>query len=143
MKRILLFPPRIAAHLADNRGLLLRLILMTLVFITALYTKEYKGIHQVIINNHVGGVMYVLFGSLLFSVLLPGIKYYWHTVIAFVLTCVLELIQYFQFPFMVEITRVKAFAYIFGVSYNPVDFIYYLGGALISVFILAAVMRRN
>lgn len=140
MKRILLVPPRITARLADNRGLLLRIILMSLVLITALYTKEYKGMHQLIINNHVGGVMYVLFGSLLFSILFPGIKYYWHTAIAFFLTSVLEFIQYFQFPFMIQITRVKAFAYLFGVSFNPVDFIYYLGGALLSAFVLAAVM---
>jgi hypothetical protein len=113
---------------------------MTLVLITALYTKEYKGLHQLIINNHVGGVMYVLFGSLLFSVLFPGLKYYWLVSMAFGLTCMLEFIQYFQFPFMVQLTRIKAFAYLFGVSFNPVDFIYYVAGALLSVFVLSAIM---
>lgn len=136
MKRILLLPPRITARLTDNRGLRLRIILLVLVFITGLYTKQYVGPYALVIHNHAGGIMYVLFGSLLFSVLLQRLQFYWPVVIAFSFTCLLEFIQYFHFPFMVRLTAHKSMAYLFGVSYNPVDFIWYAAGAIISLFLL-------
>jgi hypothetical protein len=40
---------------------------------------------------------------------------------------------------MVDLTQHRVFAYIFGQSYDPVDFIYYLIGAVFSVGFLKIV----
>lgn len=113
-----------------------KIILMVLVFITALYTKSYRGEHEMLIHNQVGGVFYVLFGTLLFSLLLPRARYWLPVVLSLGITCLLEVVQWFQLQFMVELTRQKVFAYIFGLSYNPVDFLFYLAGAALSLLLL-------
>jgi hypothetical protein len=142
MKRILLIPPRITALLAHHNSRVLKIILLILVFITALYSKEYRGEFQTIINNSIGGILYVLFGSLAFSLLLPRLKPWWPVLMALAGTCVLEFIQYFQFPYMVALTQDKTFAFLFGVSFNPVDFVYYAIGAGISMVLLFATENR-
>ena len=143
MKRILLIPPRIVAWLSGNHARPLKMILMVLVLITALYTKEYKGQHQHIINSNIGGILYVMFGSLLLSAIFPRLKFYGAVLIAFGATCILEFVQYFQWPFMAELTKHKAMAYLFGTSFNPRDFLYYAAGAAISLALLLALEHKN
>jgi hypothetical protein len=125
--------------LTRHNALPLRLGLMALVFVTALYTKAYTGDYQVIINNHIGGVFYVMFGSLAFSILLPRWKQHHQVLLALSLTSLLELVQWLQVPFILELTRYKVFAYIFGNSYNPHDFIYYGVGAVLGMGVLMLV----
>ncbi len=136
MKRILLIPPRINLLINGNQSRILKIFLMVLVLITALYTKEYKGDHQTIINSHIGGILYVLFGTLLLSVLFPNMKFWQATLLALSLTSVLEFIQYFRFPFLVELTKSKFFAYLLGNSFNWYDFLYYGFGAVIGFAVL-------
>jgi hypothetical protein len=143
MNRLLLIPSRITSVLADHHGRLFKIILMTLVLVTALYTKEYKGEFQMIINNHIGGILYVLFGSLLFSVIFPGIHSYGAVLLSLGITSLLEFIQYLRLPFMAELTKNKAFAYLFGVSFNPRDFIYYAAGAILSWLLLLALQQKD
>ncbi len=119
-----------------RNALVLKIILMSLVFISGIYTKVYTGEHQVVINNHVGGVFYVVFGSLAFSVLFPKMKLVMPVILATGATCALEFVQWFRFPFMVELTQHKVFAYLFGNSFNPRDFIYYGIGAVAAVLVL-------
>lgn len=139
MHRIHQFPSRLTGVLVRNQGRMLKIILLVLVFITALYTKAYKGEYQVLINNHIGGVLYVLFGSLLFSVLFPAIKSYKPVLLAFGITCLLEFIQWMQIPFMVELTRITTFAYLFGNSFNWGDFVYYFIGAGVGWLVLVVI----
>jgi hypothetical protein len=113
--------------------------MMGLVLITALYTKQYRGEYEVLIHNHIGGILYVFFFTLLFSFLFPHVKWYYAVLIALGFTCILEVIQFFQIPFMVELTQHRVFAYILGQSYDPVDFIYYLIGGIFSVVFLKMV----
>jgi hypothetical protein len=131
MKRLAVFPRWLSIVSARNQGRSLKIALLVLIFITALYTKEYRGDYESVINSHLGGVFYVLFGTLLFSVLFPALKPWQATLLALSCTSMLEFIQYFRFPFLVELTKNKVFLYLLGNSYNPVDFWYYfLGGAL-------------
>jgi hypothetical protein len=115
--------------LTRHNSRLLKLILLVLVFITALYTKEYRGEYQLIVNNHVGGAFYVLFGSLAFSLLFSHMRPVTATLLALGITSILEVIQWFRFPALLDLTKMKVFAYILGNSFNPYDFIYYIIGA--------------
>ena len=125
--------------LTRHNALPLRIMLMTLVFITALYTKAYTGDYQLIVNNHVGGLFYVMFGSLAFSMILPRWKHRNQVLLALAVTSLLELVQWMQIPFMVELARYKPFAYVFGNSYNPLDFVYYVIGAVLGMGLLMLV----
>jgi len=129
-------PSRFTAFIYSRNGLPLKTGLMVLVFITALYTKKYTGEYQQLVNNHLGGLLYVLFGSLALSVLLPRVKPYMPVAMATGITCLLELVQKFHFPFMTDLTRFKPFAYLFGNSYNPADFLYYAAGALVALLVI-------
>ncbi|HLO59616.1 MAG TPA: DUF2809 domain-containing protein [Bacteroidales bacterium] len=139
MKRLLTIPPRVVTLLQDNHARILKAIMMTLVLITALYTKQYRGEYEAIIHNHIGGILYVFFFSLLFSFVFPHVKWYYAVLIALGVTCILEVIQYLEIPFMVQLTEHRAFALVFGHSYDPVDFIYYTIGAVFSVVFLKMV----
>jgi hypothetical protein len=136
MKRILLIPPRITLFVSRNQGRALKIALMVLVFITALYTKEYQGDFQVLINSHIGGILYVLFGTLLISLVFSNLRAWQSTLLAFTLTSLLECIQYFRFPFLLELTRSRFFLYLLGNSFNALDFVYYVLGAVIGFMVL-------
>jgi hypothetical protein len=130
------FPSQFTAFMYRKNGLALKIGLMTLVFISAIYTKSYSGEHQLIINNHIGGIFYVIFGSLCFSLIFPRFNLFLPVLIATGATCFLEFVQWFRLPFMVELTQHKIFAYLFGNSFNPVDFIYYGIGAVLALLVL-------
>jgi hypothetical protein len=129
-------PARFTAFIYHNQGRPLKIGLMALVFITALFSKAYTGDYQLIINNQVGGILYVLFGSLAFSALFPQMKIAFPVLLATGITCLLEFVQWFRIPFMTDLTRIKAFAYLFGTSFNPRDFLYYGAGAVIALLVL-------
>lgn len=138
MKRILLVPTWVTMRLTKNQSRAFKIILMILVLLTGLYTKEYRGEYQAIVNNKLGGVFYVLFGSLLFSLFLSRVKFYWSVFIAFGITCMLEFIQYLHIPIMAELGNYKIFAYIFGTSFDSADFLYYSIGAFVAAVVLFA-----
>lgn len=130
------FPGRFTTFMYRKHGLVLKISLMALVFISAIYTKTYTGDFQLLINNHIGGIFYVVFGSLGFSILFPRFNLFLPVLMATCSTCFLEFVQWFRFPFMVELTQNKIFAYLFGNSFNPVDFIYYGIGAVTALLVL-------
>jgi hypothetical protein len=133
---LLKLPARFIGFMYRRNAVALKICLMTLVFISAIYTKKYSGEFQLIINNHIGGIFYVLFGSLGFSVLFPRMRMIMPVLMATAATCILEFIQWFRFPVMVELTENKAFAYLFGNSFNPADFVYYGAGAVTALLVL-------
>jgi hypothetical protein len=130
------FPARFTTFMYGNNALALKISIMALVFISAIYTKSYSGEHQLIINNHIGGIFYVVFGSLGFSILFPRINLFLPILMATSATCFLEFVQWFRFPFMLELTKHRVFAYLFGNSFNPTDFVYYGIGAVLALLVL-------
>jgi hypothetical protein len=122
--------------LGRDNGHTFKILLMVLVLITALYTKEYKGEYQVLINTKLGGIFYVLFSSLMFSVLFKRLAPAFAVLLALGLTSLLEFIQYFRFPFMLNLANHKVFAYLFGTSFSWHDFTYYFVGAAIALLLL-------
>jgi hypothetical protein len=143
MQRVFQIPLWINTLFARNQNRLLKVALLIPVFITGLYTRAYTGEYEQLVNNHLGGVFYVLFGSLAISVLFPHIRAYKPPLIAFGLTCLLEFVQGFRFPFMIELTKIKAFAYLFGNSYNSLDFIFYVFGATAGFLVLLLVSEKK
>ncbi len=121
---------------------MLKFFLLPAVLLTALYTKDYTGEHQLIINNHIGGVFYVLFGSLLFSYAFRRMRIWQAVLGAFTLVSLLEMMQWLELPFVMSLTENRVLSFLFGNSFNPVDFIYYGLGAL-SGFLVLWVLQEN
>jgi Protein of unknown function (DUF2809) len=122
--------------ISKDNSRILKVLLMAMVFITALSTKSYTGDFKEIINNQMGGAFYVLFGSLLISLIIPRWSVVKQVLLAFGITCLHEFVQWFQFPFMVKLTQIKTFAYLFGNSFNVKDFAGYALGALLGFLVL-------
>ena len=115
---------------------MIKFFLLPAVLLTALFTKEYTGELQMVINNQVGGVFYVLFGSLLFSYIFRRMKI-WHAVsLALGIICMLEVLQSFQFQFITFLSQNTVLAFLFGNSFNPADFMYYGFGAVAGLLTL-------
>jgi hypothetical protein len=136
MRRLIPITLRLVHYLEHHKEMAAKLLLLPLVLLTAFYTKEYTGQYQQLINNHLGGVFYVMFASLVISVLFRRWNSWGATLAAFAGTCVLEVIQYFRVPFIMELTQKKVFLYLLGHSFSPVDFYYYGIGAAASLLML-------
>ena len=121
---------------------MIKFFLLPVVLLTALYTKQYTGEHQMIINNHVGGIFYVLFGSLLFSYAFRRMKIWQAVLGAFTLICLLEMLQWLNVPFIMALTENPVLSFLFGNSFNPVDFLYYGMGA-VAGFLVLWVLHEN
>ncbi len=115
---------------------MVKFFLLPAVLFTAIYTREYTGEYQTIINNHVGGIFYVLFGSLFFSYFLKRMRNWQAVSVAFTIVSLLEMLQWFNFPFVMALTENPVLSFLFGNSFNPVDFIYYGMGALAGLLVL-------
>lgn len=55
----------------------------------------------------------------------------------------LEYVQYLQIPVLQSLARQKVFAYLFGTSYNTVDFGYYAGGAIVGLVVLMLLQKEK
>lgn len=115
---------------------LVKFLLLFPVLLTAIYAKSYVGEYQLLINNHVVGVFYVLFGSLFIANIFPSLKFWKSVTCSFIFVSLLEVIQLYRLPFMVDLTRRSLFSFLFGTTFDPGDFIFYGIGAALGLLCL-------
>ncbi len=115
---------------------LFKFLLLFPVLLTAVYAKSYTGEHQLLINNHVVGIFYVLFGSLFISNIFPRMKFWKAVTFSFSFVSILELIQLYRLPFMIDLTRRSFFSFLFGTTFDQGDFFYYGIGAVLGLLFL-------
>jgi hypothetical protein len=115
---------------------LIKFLLLFPVLLTAVYSKSYTGEHQLLINNHVVGVFYVLFGSLFISVVFPSMRFWKSALVSFSFVSIFEVIQLYRLPFMIDLTRRSFFSFLFGTTFDPEDFIFYGIGAALGLLFL-------
>ncbi len=106
------------------------------VLLTAVYAKSYTGEYQLLINNHVVGVFYVLFGSLFISTVFQRMKFWKAVIFSFTLISILEVVQLFRLPYMIDLTQRSFFSFLFGTTFDPGDFIFYGIGAVLGLLFL-------
>lgn len=105
------------------------------------YTKFYSGLYSEWVNNSLGGVLYVIFWSLVIFLLLPKLRPLKIGLIVFIVTCLLELMQLWRPAFLEFIRSYFIGRTILGTSFSPPDFLYYFAGFLLSVLILRLLNR--
>ena len=119
--------------------------LIALVFITPLgfYSKFYTGPASGWVNNSLGGVLYVIFWSLVFSLLLMRSRPWKIAASVFLVTCALEVLQLWHPPFLETIRSTFIGATLLGNSFSWLDLVHYLAGAALGFLILTGLQRHK
>lgn len=114
----------------------LKIIIVLFLFVIGITTKYYNGPGEGFIHNHLGGAIYVIFWILFFSIIFPKYSHLKLATWVFSITCLIEFTQLMH-AHILEIAREKfIFRTLFGSTFNPYDFIWYLMGGLIGLIIV-------
>lgn len=120
---------------------IIKIILLVLLIIVGVSTKFYHGVASEFVNNHLGGIIYVIFWILFFSTILPKQKPFKITLWVFMITCVIEFTQLYHPIYLEKLREYFVFRAFFGNSFNPFDILFYLVGALVGYFLLILIKR--
>jgi len=101
-----------------------------------LYSKIYDGPAATWVNNSLGGVLYVIFWSLLFSLLAARYKSWKIAGLVLLITCAIEFLQLWHPPFLESIRSTFLGVTLFGNSFSWLDIAYYFIGSLASLGLL-------
>ena len=106
---------------------------LSLIFIIPIgfASKFYSGPAAYWVNNSLGGLFYVIFWCLFFSLLVPNAKPFVISASVFIATSMLEFLQLWHPRFLEWIRSFFLGRALIGTSFVPSDFVYYIFGALI------------
>jgi len=125
-------------NVSERRWTLISIIVLIPV---GFYTKFYSGILSIWVNNSLGGVLYVIFWSLIVYLLLPHYKPLSIAILVFLSTSILELLQLWH-PYFLEFLRGYFLGrVILGTSFSWLDFFHYFIGFLLAVSFLKALKK--
>lgn len=100
------------------------------------FTKFYSGAASEWVNDSLGGILYVIFWSLLVFLLAPKVNPLKIASIIFIITCILEFLQLWHANIL-EIIRSNFLGRtIIGSSFSWLDLPHYLIGAIISYMLI-------
>ena len=126
-------PVELKSFISKKKWTLLAIILIVPL---GFYSKFYDGPAFNWVNNSLGGVLYVIFWSLLFSLLAARSKSWKIVSLVFLITCAIEFLQLWHPPFMETIRSTFIGATLFGNSFSWMDIAHYILGALASLGLL-------
>jgi hypothetical protein len=105
------------------------------------YTKFYTGPAAVWVNNSLGGVLYVVFWSLMLYLARPSLPPFKNGGMVLLGTCIIEILQLWH-PHFLELVRRNFFgASVFGTTFVWMDFAYYGAGCLVAAAVLKLLRR--
>lgn len=119
--------------------------LIALVLITPLgfYTKFYAGPASAWVNNYLGGVLYVIFWSLLLFLVIPKPDPLKISSVVLVVTCALEFLQLWKPPFLQFLRSYFIGRTILGTSFVWWDLGYYVVGFVCSLLLLTFLVKHD
>jgi uncharacterized BrkB/YihY/UPF0761 family membrane protein len=100
------------------------------------YSKFYEGPASEWVNNSLGGVLYVIFWCLLFSIPCSRVRPWKIALWVLLATCLLEVLQLWHPPFLETIRSTFIGGTLLGNSFTWLDFPHYLTGAAISWWLI-------
>ena len=119
------------------------LIAIALIVPLGFYTKFYSGPAAGWVNHSLGGVLYVIFWSLLFSLILPRAKAWKIVKGVFTVTCLLEFLQLWHPAFLEAVRDTFIGVTLIGNSFSWLDLIHYAAGSLLAWGLLALLLRTE
>lgn len=119
--------------------------ILSLIVITPIgfYTKMYSGPAAGWVNNHFGGVLYVIFWSLLIFLSMPNLKPLNITLIVLVLTCLIEFLQLWSPPFLQLLRSYFIGQTILGASFSWIDMAHYSVGFVLALLLIKLLARHE
>lgn len=99
-------------------------------------TKLYNGPAASWVNNSLGGILYVIFWSLLFSFFFFRTRPWKISIFVLMVTCSLEFLQLWHPPFLESIRSTFLGVTLIGNSFTWTDLFYYLVGCAASVWLI-------
>lgn len=103
--------------------------------------KLYSGPAYTWVNNSLGGVIYVIFWSLLFFLFVPNFHPIKITSLVFIGTCLLECLQLWHPGFLESIRSHFLGRALIGTSFTWLDFFHYFVGFVLSAILLKYLRR--
>jgi hypothetical protein len=110
----------------------LLLVLIPLGFLT----KFYHGPLETWVNNSLGGVLYVIFWSLVVFFFFPAATPYKITGTVFIVTSMIEALQLWHPPFLEAVRSTRIGVTLIGNSFAWLDFPHYLLGSLLAYLLI-------
>ena len=117
------------------------LVIVVILIPLGFYSKFYSGPGSTWVNNSLGGILYVIFWSLLFSVIIQQAKSWKIVLIVLIFTCILEVLQLWHPPILESIRASFIGRALIGTSYSRLDLLHYLLGS-IAAWGLLALLRQ-
>jgi hypothetical protein len=114
-----------------------------LLILLGLATKFYAGPGSQLVNNHLGGILFVVFFIFLASLVFPKVRPLKISLIVFAVTCLLELTQMIQIDFLNRMREYFVVHALIGSSFNKMDLLYYLIGGGIGCLWLKKSINNN
>ena len=121
---------------------IIRVISVLFLFFLGIATKLYSGIYSEFIHNHLGGVIYVIFWILLFSIIFSKSSNLKLSIWVFLATCAIEFTQLIHTPLLDGLREYFVIRALIGSTFNPFDFVWYLVGAILG-YILINRLRKT
>lgn len=119
------------------------IILLIALIPIGFYTKFYLGPASEWVNNSLGGIIYVIFWSLLFFLFAPKVNPVKISFGVFIVTCLLEFLQLWH-PIFLESIRMSFLGRaILGTTFSWLDQFHYLIGCIISLALLDYLSRNE
>ena len=102
------------------------------------YTKFYEGPASNWVNNSLGGVLYVIFWSLIISIFMVRARSWKIAMIVLLATCALETLQLWHPPFLESIRSTFIGGTLIGNSFSLLDMVHYVIGAASALGLVAS-----
>ena len=107
------------------------------------YSKFYTGPGSSWVNNSLGGVLYVIFWVLVFSVIFVRTRPWKIAGIVVLITCMLEFLQLWHPRFLELIRSTFIGATLLGNSFSWLDLAHYLAGSGLAFVLLTGLQKRE
>jgi len=120
-----------------------KIIILILLVIFGVATKFYHGVASGFVNNYLGGMVYVIFWIIFFSLCFPGVRAFKIAAWVFIATCLIEVTQLSDASFLERLREYFVFRTLIGTSFNLLDMLFYLAGALAGYGMLVWLDRKN
>lgn len=109
----------------------IKIAILIFLIISGLLTKCYNGPASQIVNNHLGGVIYVVFFIFLASLFFPQTRAIKIALLVFIVTCSLEFTQMIQTDSLNQLREYFVVHALIGSSFNLMDMPFYaVGGGI-------------
>ncbi len=120
---------------------LIKLSLLIVLGPLGLFTKVYSGCGSEFVTNYLGGILYVMFLSVLASLAFPQVSPIKISLIVLSVTCLLEFSQLFNNELLDDLRTHFIFRTLIGSIFNIVDFVFYFAGAAFGYGLLMILER--